>query len=97
MNPETIVDKAEESLYKRFSEIDKITEYNQKKVLNAFYNNKIGEEHFYTVTGYGHDDLGREALDKVFAAVIFVVLMSLVLIGILNLIRKKAIYWTGTV
>jgi ABC-type nitrate/sulfonate/bicarbonate transport system permease component len=37
------------------------------------------------------------ALDKVFAAVIFVVLMSLVLIGILNLIRKKAIYWTGTV
>ena len=36
------------------------------------------------------------ALDKVFAAVIFVVLMSLALIGILNLIRKKVIYWNGT-
>lgn len=67
MNPETIVDEAENSLRDRFLEIDKITEYNQKKVLDAFYNNKIGEEHFYTVTGYGHDDLGREALDKVFA------------------------------
>ena len=67
MNCETIVDNAQNSLQERFLEIDKITEYNQKKVLDAFYNNKIGEEHFYTVTGYGHDDLGREALDRVFA------------------------------
>ena len=37
------------------------------------------------------------ALDKVFAAVIFVVLMSLALIGILNLIRRKVIYWNGTI
>jgi len=34
------------------------------------------------------------ALDKVFASVIFVVLVSLILIGILSLIRKKAVYWT---
>ena len=33
----------------------------------AFYNNKIGLEHFASVSGYGHDDMGREALDKVFA------------------------------
>lgn len=33
------------------------------------------------------------ALDKVFAAVIFVVAVSLLLIGLLSLIRKKAIYW----
>ena len=62
-----LVDKADESLFQQFREIDKITEYNQKKVLDAFYKNKIGEEHFYTVTGYGHDDLGRSALDSVFA------------------------------
>ncbi len=67
MDYKTIVDEAQNSLQNRFLEIDEITEYNQKKVLDAFYNNKIGEEHFYTVTGYGHDDLGREALDKVFA------------------------------
>lgn len=62
-----IVERAQESLFETFREIDKITEYNQKKVLDAFYKNKIGEEHFYTVTGYGHDDLGREALDKTYA------------------------------
>lgn len=67
MDYKAIVDIAENSLRERFLEIDKITEYNQKKVLDAFYKNKIGEEHFYTVTGYGHDDLGREALDNVFA------------------------------
>ena len=62
-----IVENAQNSIKDIFEYIDEITEYNQKKVLNAFYNNKIGEEHFYTVTGYGHDDMGREALDKVFA------------------------------
>jgi len=64
-----IVDRAHESLFETFKNIDKITEFNQQKVLKAFYDNKIGEEHFYTVTGYGHDDMGREALDNVFANV----------------------------
>ena len=36
------------------------------------------------------------ALDKVFASVVFVVLVSLLLIGVLTLIRKKAIRWSGT-
>lgn len=35
------------------------------------------------------------ALDKVFASVVFVVLVSLVLIGIVNLIRKKTVHWSG--
>ena len=64
-----IVENAQNSLSEQFKELDKIAQYNQKKVLDAFKNNKIGEEHFYTVTGYGHDDMGREALDKVFADV----------------------------
>lgn len=62
-----IVEKAHQELFEIFNKIDEIAEHNQKKVLDAFYKNKIGEEHFYTVTGYGHDDMGREALDKVFA------------------------------
>ncbi len=36
-------------------------------MLDAFIDNKVAPEHFYTVSGYGHDDLGREILDKVFA------------------------------
>lgn len=38
-----------------------------ERVLNAFTQQRIGEEHFASVTGYGHDDLGRAALDAVFA------------------------------
>ena len=61
-----IVNAAETEVEHLFKKTDEIAEYNQKKVLQAFQKNKIGEEHFYTVTGYGHDDLGREALDNVF-------------------------------
>lgn len=38
-----------------------------ERVLNAFARHKVGEEHFLSVTGYGHDDMGRETTDAVFA------------------------------
>ncbi len=69
MEKNKIVDNAEIKVKQYFELVDKIKEYNQEKVLKAFYNNKIGLEHFYTVSGYGHDDMGRDALDKVFADV----------------------------
>ena len=64
-----IVDNAEQKVEKYFKLVDEIKEYNQEKVLKAFVKNKIGLEHFATVSGYGHDDMGRDALDKVFADV----------------------------
>ena len=69
MNKDELVNNAEKKVKQYFEYIDEIKEYNQEKVLKAFYDNKIGLEHFYTVSGYGHDDIGREALDKVFADV----------------------------
>ena len=66
-NIETIVEKAEEELLFTFKTYNKIAEYNQEKVLNAFIKNKIGAEHFAYVSGYGHDDIGRDAIDSVFA------------------------------
>ena len=48
---------AEKSLEKEFDRINDIRD------------NKVAPEHFYTVSGYGHDDLGREVLDKTFAQV----------------------------
>ena len=39
-------------------------------LLPSFIENKVAPEHFYTVSGYGHDDLGREVLDRVFADVL---------------------------
>ncbi len=70
MNREEInnlLEKSEQTVLEQFRKIDKIKEYNQEKVLSAFQKNKIGAEHFFTVSGYGHDDIGREAIDKVFA------------------------------
>ncbi len=67
MEKNNIVQNAEEKVKKYFEFVDEIKEYNQEKVLKAFYNNKIGLEHFASVSGYGHDDMGREALDNVFA------------------------------
>ena len=69
MNSTDIIKKAEQELKKQFEIIDEIRDYNQEKVLEAFIDNRVAPEHFYTVSGYGHDDLGREVLDKVFAQV----------------------------
>lgn len=69
MNSYEIIKNAEKQLQKQFEIIDEIRDYNQEKVLDAFIENKVAPEHFYTVSGYGHDDLGREVLDKVFASV----------------------------
>lgn len=59
----------EKQLAEQFEIIDDIRDFNQKKVLDAFCENRVAPEHFYTVSGYGHDDLGRETLDKVYAHV----------------------------
>ena len=67
MEKHNIVNNAETKVKQYFELVDEIKEYNQEKVLKAFCKNKIGLEHFSTVSGYGHDDMGREALDKVFA------------------------------
>lgn len=62
-----LVNNAEDSLKKQFKEIDNLCEYNSVKVLKAFWDNGISEAHFNSTTGYGYDDVGRRAIEKVFA------------------------------
>lgn len=50
-----------------FGRIDEIAEFNGRKVLEAFIDNRVSESHFAGSTGYGYGDRGREALDAVFA------------------------------
>lgn len=64
-----LISKAEKKVTEIFREFELIRDINQEKVLRAFQDNKVGEEHFYTVSGYGHDDLGREIIDRVYAQV----------------------------
>ena len=59
-------EKILEKLKPRFEEIDKIAMYNTAKVLKAFSDNRISETHFNPTTGYGYDDCGREAIEKVY-------------------------------
>lgn len=63
----TLADKALSRVTDSFARAEKITEYNQQKVLTAFTENNVSETHFVESTGYGYGDRGREILDKVFA------------------------------
>lgn len=47
--------------------ISEIQRYNQQKIMAAFSSVGVSESHFAATTGYGHDDRGRDALDKVYA------------------------------
>ena len=64
-----LLEEAEKALSPIFSEIDTKVKQNLKKVLQAFREHRVGVHHFSSVSGYGHDDLGRETLDKVYAEV----------------------------
>ena len=63
------VHTAEELIQPRIKEIEKMAEYNQAKVLQAFQRNKVSDFHFNASTGYGYNDTGRETLEKVYAEV----------------------------
>ena len=44
--------------------------YNSMKVLKAFQDANISDVHFNSTTGYGYSDIGRDAIEKVFAQVL---------------------------
>ncbi len=53
----------------RFALIDKISEINQLKVLDAFRKNNVSEACLLGTSGYGYGDIGRDTLEKVYATV----------------------------
>ncbi|GAB4229536.1 MAG: methionine gamma-lyase family protein [Stanieria sp.] len=67
MNTQALLFEAEKTLLPIFSGIDTQVKQNLKKVLTAFRDRRVGVHHFASVSGYGHDDLGRDTLDRVFA------------------------------
>lgn len=65
----TKITEGEKELESYFKSIDSIEEKNFNKVLKAFTDSQVSEHHFSWVTGYGHDDIGREKTDEVFAKI----------------------------
>ncbi|MFA9463632.1 MAG: aminotransferase class I/II-fold pyridoxal phosphate-dependent enzyme [Velocimicrobium sp.] len=57
------------NLESRFCAIDKIAEYNQMKVIKAMQEKRVSDIHFAATTGYGYNDIGRDTLEDVYAAV----------------------------
>jgi cystathionine beta-lyase family protein involved in aluminum resistance len=64
-----LIKDAESAVKDQFAALNSIKKHNQFKVLKAFCDNKISDRHFSWNTGYGYDDIGREAVDRVFASV----------------------------
>lgn len=71
INNETLhlYEQAIEDTEAEFKTYDEIREYNQLKVLAAFQAERISDSHFTNSSGYGYGDIGRDALDRVYARV----------------------------
>ena len=61
------IDKIEEKISDVFKKINEIAFINSQKVIEAFWKENISESHFMSSTGYGYGDIGRDALERVYA------------------------------
>ena len=64
-----IINETEEEIKEEFLYNDKIEFFNSNKVIEAFKKYRINEAHLNGTTGYGYNDLGREAIEKIYADV----------------------------
>ncbi|MDU2582227.1 MAG: methionine gamma-lyase family protein [Anaerococcus hydrogenalis] len=68
-NIEKYVEKIDTDLEDKFKNLDKISEYNEIKVLKAFKDNNLSSIHFNSATGYGYADIGREVVESIFSSI----------------------------
>jgi cystathionine beta-lyase family protein involved in aluminum resistance len=59
----------EDKLMERFAYLDEVAQYNQLKVIKSMQENRVSEECFNYVSGYGYNDHGRDTLEQVYASV----------------------------
>ncbi|MDD7306321.1 MAG: methionine gamma-lyase family protein [Peptoniphilaceae bacterium] len=65
----TEVNKLEETLKSDFEKLEKISEFNQYKVLKAFKENNLSTMDFNQATGYGYGDVGRNTTESIFSSI----------------------------
>ncbi|MSS76916.1 methionine gamma-lyase family protein [Anaerococcus sp. AGMB00486] len=63
------VDNIDKSLNGKFDDLNKISEFNQIKVLNSFKENNLSTMDFNSATGYGYADIGREKCEDIFSTI----------------------------
>jgi cystathionine beta-lyase family protein involved in aluminum resistance len=64
-----LADDAEKLAAQAFGRIEQVERFNTQKVLGAFCQHRISTAHLAGSTGYGYGDMGRDALDALFASV----------------------------
>jgi cystathionine beta-lyase family protein involved in aluminum resistance len=70
MNGKLLIPTAEKALSLIFDGIDGQVKGHIRRILEIYCRHRVGVRHFSSVSGYGHDDLGRETLDRVFADIV---------------------------
>ena len=65
----SLVAEAEREMADIFSEIDRISFENTRKIMDAFKEHRVSEAVFNPTSGYGYNDRGRELLDQIWADV----------------------------
>lgn len=66
---EVLIKEVEVEISQQVKEIDERCMRNSIRVLDAFQKNRIADVHFNSTSGYGYDDIGRDAIERVFADV----------------------------
>lgn len=64
-----VASKIEGKLQEQFQLVDTLVETNQFRVLQSFQQHRVSDAHFIPSTGYGYDDMGRDALEKIYGEV----------------------------
>lgn len=67
MKPHDLSTQAERDCQSIFAALENTEIINTRRVLSAFQAEDIAVRHFSPSTGYGYDDIGRDALERVFA------------------------------
>jgi cystathionine beta-lyase family protein involved in aluminum resistance len=67
MNARERVEQAEKRCVGAFRRIDAIALQNTERVLDAFRKHGVAARHFAPTTGYGYGDIGRDALEAIYA------------------------------
>ena len=78
-----LAQQAEEQIRGRFAEIDRIAMSNTARVMAAYREHRVSEAMLQGTTGYGYDDMGRDAMDRIWAQV-FGTENALVRLGFVN-------------
>ena len=67
MDIQQLILQAEQDCAPIFARLEETELNNTRRVLDAFHAEDIAARHFSPTTGYGYDDIGRDALERVFA------------------------------